>query len=131
MALLKPTSLFLSMIPSDNQSTLLAFKLALTPLVAPMIFIDGSKVALSLLIPISHIRNLLFSLMMTRIAKPENLSIPPSTAGPLLMVLWTNVRIITKVQAIVGSNYKKVAVLYLLFFYVKYQKRALLLSYNL
>ena len=131
MALLKPTSLFLFMIPSDNQSTLLAFKLALTPLVAPTIFIDGSKVALNLLTPISHIRNLLFSLMMTRIAKPENLSIPPSTAGPLLMVLWTNVRIITKVQAIVGSNYKKVAVLYLLFFYVKYQKRALLLSYNL
>ena len=116
MAPLKPTSLFLSMIPSDNQSTLLAFKPALTPLVAPTIFIDGSKVALSLLTPISHIRNLLFSLMMTRIAKPENPSIPPSTAGPLLMALWTNVRIITKVQAIVGSNYKKVAGLYLLFF---------------
>ena len=47
------------------------------------------------------------------------------------MAPWISVIIIMKAEAIVASRKNKVAVSYLLLFYVKYQKRASLLSYNL
>ena len=47
------------------------------------------------------------------------------------MAPWISVIIIMKAEAIVAPRKNKVAVSYLLLFYVKYQKRASLLSYNL